>query len=329
MKKDQPGIRLRPAALILAATCLAMPLAMAQDFPTRPIRLVVPYAAGGVTDATARAIAVEMGKELGQSIIVDNKAGAGGILGTDYVAKSPPDGYTICFCASGVFVILPHLDSKLPLKPATDLLPVTHVYDAELLLVVREDFPAPTFERLITLARAKPGGLSYGSVGIGSANQLGMEALRKRSGADFVHIPYKGEAPQIADLLGGQLDIALLSTQGGLNLAKGGKVRLLASTGPMRAPGAPDVPTIAESGYPGFLINTWIGMFVPAKTPKAVVDRIHTAATSVINTPAMRDRMESQGLRPNGESGAKLGSFVAAESVRWGKVIRDLNLKIE
>jgi len=314
---------------LTASFLLAIPPVQAQDYPNRPVRLVVPYSAGGVTDATARAIAGEMGKELGQQVIVENRAGAGGMVGTASVAKSSPDGYTICFCASGVFVIQPHLDAKLPLSPVAELQPVTHVYDANLVLAVREDSKIASFEELIALAKSNPAGVSYGSVGIGSAHQLGMEALRQRTGGTLVHIPYKGDAQQITDLLGGRLDVAVLSTQAASSLAKGGKVRLLASTGLQRAPGLADVPTIAESGYPGFAINTWIGTFVPTGTPKAVVDQLQQVTSAVLKLPAIREQMAAQGLRPNGADGAELAEFIASESSRAEKVIRELDIKVE
>lgn len=316
------------AAMSLAAL-FALPAVQAQDFPNRPVRLVVPYSAGGVTDVTARAIAQEMGKEFGQQVIVDNRPGAGGMLGMDNVAKSNPDGYTIGFCASGVFVIQPHLDAKLPLDPIKDLVPVSHIYDASLVLTVRPDSPITSFQKLVELAKSNPNGITYGSVGIGSAHQLGMEVLRQRAGGKFVHVPYKGDAQQITDLLGGNLDVAILSTQAAANLAKGGKARLIASTGLQRAPGLNDVPTIAESGYPGFAINTWIGTFVPAKTPKAVVDRLHQVTTRVLKQPAIQQQMEAQGLRPNGADGAELAKFIASESARAEKTIREQNIKVE
>lgn len=328
------------AALPLQAVALGAPrlvgltglfagtTALAQDFPSRPIRIVVPYAAGGVTDAAARAIATEMSKQLGQPVVVDNKAGAGGMIGANEVAKSAPDGYNICFCASGVFVIQPHLGAKLPLNPMTELQPLIRVYDADLVLSVNPASGIRTFADLMTKAKSAQG-VTYASVGVGSLHHLGMETMAKRTGGKFVHIAYKGDAPAITDLLGGQIDLALLSTQAASNLAKSGKVSLIASTGAERAPGLPDVPTLGESGVKDTAYSTWIGMFVPAATPKPIVDRLYSATSTVLASPSMKEWMAAQGLRPSGQNGADMKVSMTNQSAQWGALVRELNIKAE
>lgn len=313
---------------VIASTAFATTMpTMAQDFPTKPIKLIVPYAPGGVTDAAARAIATDMSKQLGQQVVVDNRAGAGGLIGTDAVAKSPADGYTICFCASGVFVIQPHLGQKMPLDPIADLQPVTYVYDADLVLSVNANSKIRSMADLFS--QAKAGGVTYASVGIGSVHHLGMESIARKTGGKFIHVAYKGDAPAITDLLGGQIDLTLLSTQSATNLAKSGKIRLLASTGNGRAPGLPELPNLAESGLKDAAFSTWIGMFVPAATPQAVVNRIHAAASAAIASPAMQEWMAAQGLRPNGQKGGELKATIRSQSERWGAMVRELNVKPE
>ena len=324
------GRWIRRACLGAGATLALLTASVqAQDYPSRPIRLVVPFAAGGVTDAAARSMASEMSKQLGQPVVVDNRAGAGGVIGADVVAKSPPDGYTLCFCSNGVFLIQPYLMAKMPMNPLTDLQPVTHVYDADLVLSVNPASPFNSVEDVLKQAKTKKGGVSYASVGVGSIHHLSMERLAKQTGGTFVHVPYKGDAPAITDLLGGQIDLALLSTQAATSLSKEGKVRLLAASGNSRAPGLPDVPTFSESGVPGFSFSVWIGLFVPTGTPAPVVQRLHDVASKVIQTPQMKTWMASQGLRPNGGSGSEMKTFIADQSKQFGALIRELDIKTE
>ena len=320
----------RRGCLALAGLSLLMSLglpARAQTFPSRPVTLVVPFAPGGATDVVARLLAGEVAKSLGQTVLVDNRAGAAGTLGANFVAKSPPDGYTLCLCGGGPMVILPLLDPKLPYVPTRDLAPVILSHLVDYVVVVRTDSPYTTLPKLVLAAKAQPGRISYGSTGSGGPAHLGMELFKRVSGADFLHIPYKGESNVVTDMLAGQIDIGLLSVQASLPMIASGKIRALAVWPPQRSKSLPQVPTVAEQGYPGYEAGTFVGINVAGGTPAPVIDKLYTAFDAALKKPAVRRKLEEMGFTPMGLPPAAYAAFLHREQGKWAKVIADTGAK--
>jgi tripartite-type tricarboxylate transporter receptor subunit TctC len=297
--------------------------AAAQAFPTRPVTLVVPFAPGGATDVVARLLAAEVGQQLGQSVVVDNKPGAAGALGALFVVKAPADGYTVCLCGAGPMVMLALLDPKLPYVPARDLAPVILSHLVDFVVVVKSDAPYSSLAGLVAAAKAKPGTISYGSPGIGGPAHLGMELFGRHSGTQFLHVPYKGESQMTTELLGGQIAVGLLSVQQAQPLIATGKVRALAVWSAERVKALPTVPTVAEQGYPDYAASTFVGINVAAGTPAPVIDRLHAAFAVALNKPAVRGKLEEMGFRPMGLAPAAYAAFLHREQVKWSKVIAD------
>jgi tripartite-type tricarboxylate transporter receptor subunit TctC len=309
---------------VLAA---AVPAAQAQSYPTRPVTLIVPFAAGGATDVVARLLAGEVSQQLGQPVLVENKAGAAGALGANLVAKSPPDGYTVCLCGGGPMVMLALLDPKLPYVPTRDLAPVILSHLVDFVMVVRADTPYKTLPQLVAAAKARPGTISYGSTGIGGPAHLGMELFKHVSGATFLHVPYKGEANVTTDMLGGQIEIGLFSVQQATPLIASGKVRALAVWPPERSKTLPKVPTVAEQGYPGYFAGTFVGINVAGATPAPVIDRLYTAFDAALKKPAVRGKLEEMGFTPMALPPAGYAAFLHREHEKWARVIAETGLK--
>jgi tripartite-type tricarboxylate transporter receptor subunit TctC len=309
----------------MAGVCFAAfaATAWAQAFPTRPVTLVVPFAPGGATDVVARLFAAEVGQQLGQSVIVENKPGAAGAVGANFVAKAPADGYTVCLCGAGPMVMLALLDPKLPYVPTRDLAPVILSHLVDFVVVVRADSPYGTLTDLVAAAKVQPGAISYGTPGVGGPAHLGMELFRHYSGAKFLHVPYKGESNATTELLGGQIAVGLLSVQAAQPLIAAGKVRPLAVWSPERLKTLPKVPTVAEQGYPGYFAGTFVGINVPAGTPAPVIDRLHGAFDAALKKPAVRGKLEELGFTPVGLPPAAYAAFLHREQVKWAKVIED------
>lgn len=314
---------LTTVAVPLATYALGVAPALAQEFPSRPVRLVVPLSPGGVTDVMARLIATDMAKQLGQPVIVENRTGAGGSIAGDFVARSAPDGYTVGFFPSSTVVLLPLL-GKTPYA-VSDVKPVSRLYDLDLFVIARSDFPASTLAQLIAMARAEPGKISYGTTGVGGPLHLGWEQLKSMGGFDMTHVPYRGGSDQINALLGGTLNVAIVGTYDAGIWAKQGKVKVIASLAAKRNSIFPDVPTISESGFPGFVANSWAALFVPAATPTAIADRISQAAGVALREPAVRERLLSNGLTPLGdERPDAISASMKLESEKWAKIIQQI-----
>jgi tripartite-type tricarboxylate transporter receptor subunit TctC len=316
----------------LGVACLAMwfawsPAARAQSFPAKPITMVVPFAPGGATDVVARLLAGEVSKPLGQVVVVENKAGAAGALGANFVAKSLPDGYTLCLCGGGPMVILPLLDPKLSYVPARDLAPVMLSHLVDYVVVVPINSASDSLARLVAAAKAQPGKISYGSTGSGGPAHLGMELFQRASGTRFLQVPYKGESNVIADVLAGQIDIGLLSVQAAQPLIKAGKVRALAVWSQARSKALPQVPTIAEQGYPGYSAGTFVGINVAGGTPAPIVEKLYAAFAAALRNPAVRDKLEELGFTPMALAPPAYAAFLHREQQKWGKVIADTGLK--
>jgi tripartite-type tricarboxylate transporter receptor subunit TctC len=288
---------------------------------------VVPFAPGGATDVVARLLAGEVSQQLGQPVLVENKPGAAGALGANFVAKSAPDGYTVCLCGGGPMVMLSLLDPKLPYVPTRDLAPVILSHLVDFVVVVRSDAPYSTLAELVTAAKARPGDISYGSTGIGGPAHLGMELFRHVTGASFLHVPYKGESNVTTDLVGGQIVVGLLSVQQAGPLIASGKVRALAVWPPVRSKSLPTVPTVAEQGYPGYFAGTFVGINVAGGTPAPVVDRLYAAFDGALKKPAVRVRMEEMGFTPMALPPAAYAAFLHREQEKWTKVISDTGIK--
>jgi tripartite-type tricarboxylate transporter receptor subunit TctC len=310
-------------AVIALLLSLAVPLATessAQDYPNRPIRLLVPFAPGGGVDAMARILAAKMTESLKQPVVVDHRPGAGGTLGADAVAKAAPDGYTILLTVSGL-AAAPALYKSLPFDPVKDLAPVTQVAASTLLLVVTPKLPATTIQELIALAKAKPGSLNYGSSGVGAPLHLTMEIFKHSAGIDIVHVPFRGDAPLNTALIAGEIQAAFIPTSTGQPLADAGRVRPLGLIGMKRAAALRDVPTIAEAGVKGLESPSWYGVFAPARTPRAIVDALQREVARAIQSSDVADRMRAQGNEPVGGTPDEFGALVKADVARFSRIV--------
>lgn len=313
----------------IALSALCSGLASAQTYPNRPIRWIVTYPPGGPTDAVARTVGAELTKAWGQQIVIDNRAGAGGVIGTDLAAKAAPDGYTLLFGTSAGLTINPALSSKLPYNALKDFAPISLLVLNPQILVLNNAVPAASVKELIAYAKANPGKLNYASVGQGSPNHLGMELLKALAGIDMVHVPYKGTGPAITDLLGGQVQLMFNSMPSVLPLVRSGKLKGIAVGSAQRSAAASDIPTVAEAGVPGFENVTWYGMFAPAKTPHDIVVKLNRQVVAILADPQMAQRLAAQGAEPRSSSPEELVKFMQVESERWKKVIKTANIAVE
>ncbi len=315
----------RLLALLFA---LAPGLAAAQAFPTKPVRWIVPFPPGGPADLLARGVGQTLGELWGQAVVVENKPGAAGNLGVDFAAKSAPDGYTLVVVPTGNIAVNPALFPNLPYK-ASDLAPVTLMATVENVLVVNPGVPAKNLQELVALARAKPGSLSFASPGAGSQAHLAGEAIKAGAGIELTHVPYKGTGPALNDLLGGSVSMMFSQTSSALPHIKSGRLRAIASAAAHRSAVLPDVPTVAEQGFPGFEATSWYALMVPAGTPSAVIAKLHDDTVQVLKLPELREKLASLGAEAVGNSPAELAAIIQRESTRWAEVIRKQGLKPE
>lgn len=297
-----------------------------RSYPHKPIRIVVGQAPGGATDIVARSLAVKLTEALGQSVVIDNRSGAAGSIGSAIVAKSAPDGYT-ALIVSSTYTINPSLYRKLPFGPVKDLQPVTLIASSPFLLMVHPSIPAKTTKELIALAKMKP--LTYGSGGIGSSGHLAAELFSSMAGVEFTHVPYKGAGPALIDTLGGQVNLILSSIVSGMPFAKSGKLRALAITTRARSIAMPDLSTIAESALPGYDFSSWYGLMVPTGTPKQIAGRLYTETTQALRTPDLRQRLSNEGCEPVGNTPAEFAAYIALEMTRWAKVVKASGMQAE
>lgn len=302
--------------LTLALSITAAP-ASAQNFPDKPLRFIVPFSAGGSTDITARTVADAMGKFLGQSIVVENRTGAAGALGAAAAAKAHADGYTVLVGGVGPMMVVPALDPGLSYRPGRDFQAVGHLTDNDYGWVVSADSPLHTAADFVRTARSKPGQLSYMTTGVGGPLHVSMEYLAKQQGLQLNHIPYQGESQAVGDLLTGRLDVAVMSITAAVPLMKAGKIRMLVLLSEKRSSVLPDVPTIAQAGYPGNEVPIWLGLFVPQGTPEPVIDRLYQGMSHALAQPAVRSRMQELGAEPVGGTRVQYQAFLAAETARW------------
>jgi len=318
----------RCVAALLALVAAATP-GFAQDYPAKPVRIIVPTAPGGMADILARHFGQKFGEKIKQPVIVENKTGAGGVIAADYVAKSPADGYTLYVGFHATNAILPTLDPKLPYNPTRDFAPIIHLANLPNVLVVNSKVEVKSVKELVELARSKPGVLSYASQGIGSSGHIAGEQFRLLTKTDIVHVPYKGAAPALQDLIAGRVPMMFDIVPFALQHIRDGSVRGLAVAAPQRVPVLPDIPTMTEAGYPGVQGGAWFALFAPAGTPPAVIDLLNKAARDAFNAPDVRDKLEPRGVVLVLGSPAELGAWVAADTERWAKVIREAGIKLE
>ena len=315
-------------ALAAALSVLLWPaLAAAQDFPNKPIRLIVPFPAGGPNDIIARVVGQRMSELTKQPVLIDNRGGQAGVLGTDAVAKANPDGYTIGIVSASALVISPTME-KVPYNVGRDFAPVTLAVTVPEMLVVASNFPANNMAELVALARAQPGKLNFASAGVGGLPHLAGELLKLTAKIDIVHVPYRGAAPAINDLLGHQVQMAILDLPVLLPHIKAGTLRPIALGAPQRAPTAPDVPTTAEVGMPDILIENWYGMVAPAKTPDNIIAALNRIANGAMADPSVKEKLADQGLTVAGDTPEHFRGYIEAETRKWARVIKDSGVEM-
>jgi tripartite-type tricarboxylate transporter receptor subunit TctC len=311
---------------LLAAVLLAIPLgALGQAYPTKPVRMIVPFAPGGASDFVGRILQPRLTELLGQQVVVENRAGASGNIGMDAAAKAAPDGYTIYLGNIGTVALNPAVFTKtLAVVPTRDFIAVTQVVDVPGVLVVHPDLQAKSVKDIVAIAKAYPGKLNYGSPGAGSQNRLETEVFRKIENLDMVHVPYKGGAgPAVAGLVGGETHMMFVTASSAMNHVKSGRLRLIAVTSAKRLAAFPDTPTMAESGYPQLTSGSWQGIFVPTGTPRAVVDKLYNVTIETMKTPEVQQRLANGGVEVVTSAPGEFANFVAKETARWGQAVKE------
>jgi tripartite-type tricarboxylate transporter receptor subunit TctC len=314
---------LATAAMTVAGTVCG------QNFPSHPVTLTVGFAPGGGADTAARVIAQKLSENIGQPVVVENRAGAGGNIAAQHIATAPPDGYTIHLTSVGPMTVAPHIVKNLPYDPKRDIAPITMGVVFPNVLVVHAGVPAKTLAEFVALAKKKPGQLTYGSSGVGGAGHLAGELFKERAGIDVLHVPYKGGGPAMTDLLGGRLDMYVGVPSTVAPHVDAGKARALATTGAKRTSTMPDVPTVAESGYPGFEATNWYAFVAPGKTPSDLLDFWNRELTKVLNDPQVNAELAKHGLDPAPGTRDELAQYIERETVKWGKVVRDAKITAE
>jgi tripartite-type tricarboxylate transporter receptor subunit TctC len=316
--------KLSPVVMLACAS-----VCQAQDYPTRPIRIIVPSTAGGSVDTLARTVGTHLSQLWSQQIVVDNRSGAGGVIAGEITAKAPPDGYTLIMATIAAMATNVSLAKKLPYDPVRDFAPITLVASQQIVLLVNPVVAARTVQELIQLAKAKPGQLTFASAGNGSGGHLSGELLKILAGIDLTHVPYKGIAPAIVDVISGQITMTFASIISGTPHVKTGRLRALAVTGARRSPALPDLPTMMEAGVRGYESSTWYGLLAPKATSRAIVTKLNREVVAIINLPEVKANLLAEGAEPVGNTPEQFGEFIKAEIAKWGKVIRAAGLRAE
>jgi len=318
----------RFAGILVLVSVVSGGAAQAQGYPAKPIRVVVSLAPGGGVDTISRIVAQKLGERWGQQVVVENRPGGGGALGADIVAKSPPDGYTL-LTASLSYAVIPTSHKNLPYDPVRDLTPVAVLVNSFNILAIHPSLPAKSVRELIALARAHPGELSYASSGNGGAANLALEMFKLATGTNILHVPYKGTAPGIVDLMAGRVSMTASAVVSVMPYARQGKLRALATVGSRRTPAAPELPTVAEAGVPGYAMDAWFGMFAPAAVPKDVLAQLNGEIVKILYAPDMKDRLAQIGLEPAAEPLESTDAYIRAEIAKWAKVVKAANITAE
>jgi tripartite-type tricarboxylate transporter receptor subunit TctC len=325
----RPLLLVAARCIALTAAMLAMPIASSNEYPDRPIRLIVPFPPGGGADNLARMIMPKVAEHLGQPIVIENKPGAGGNVGAEQVARATPDGYTLLYGTNGTHGINASLYGHLRFDPLKDFVPVSRMTQIAALLIVNPALPVKSVSDLIAYAKANPGKVNFASAGNGTTSHLAGEMFKTMTGLEIVHVPYKGGAAAATDLMAGQVQMMIDVMPNAYPLSKGGKVRGIAVTTRSRFPGAPELPTFAESGLKGFEISAWDGVFAPAGTPEHIVDRLNTAIRKALSDPQLREQLIANGAQPATMTSPEFARFVAEELERWGKLVRSAGAKLD
>ena len=313
---------------VFVAMLLCVSTAHAQAYPTKPIRLVVPFAPGGGTDIIARLIGIDLTESMGQAVVIDNRGGSGGIVGTALVAKADPDGYTIGLCSLG-FAYAPALYAKLPYDTEKDLAPISMVATQPFVYTAHPSLGVSNMKELIAAAKAKPGAIRYGSGGAGGASHLGTELLRNITGIDLTHVPYKGTGPALSAAIGGEIHLQLIGMSSVVPHMKSGRLKLLAVSGAKRATVAPEIPTVMESGIPGYVFDVWYGMLLPGRAPPAIVKKLNTEINRALKSPALVQRFAAAGLDAAGNKSDEFSRQIREEVAKWRKVVAAANIKVD
>jgi tripartite-type tricarboxylate transporter receptor subunit TctC len=311
----------------LLALLVAQP-AWAQQYPDRTIRLICPYAPGGGTDLVARLLGQQLSARLGQTVVIENRPGAGGVVGTQSVVTAKPDGYTILFASTSPMVVMPHMMKQISFDPLKDLAPITLIAQVPALMVVNPSLPVNNVKEFLDLAKARPKQLTFSSSGLGGTAQLAGEMMRLMGGADMLHIPYKGTGPANIAVLAGEVSMTFTDITAGLQFVKEGKMKALAVTTLRRSSVVPDLPAISET-LPGFSAYVWYGLLAPAKTPPAIINKLNATLIQILNDPAFKQRMAEMGADTIGNSPAEFSSFMTTESARWKKIVQDTHMTVE
>ena len=314
------------STVILSALAVS---AVADDYPNKAIRLILPYPIGGSIDIAGRMVAQRLADNLGQAVVVDNRSGAGGIVGTETGARAAPDGYTVLMGGTGTLALSPSLQKNLPYDPNKDFTPVTLLVTIPYVVVVQPSFKAANIRELIALAKAKPNEINYGSGGSGSAPHLAAELFKTMADVRITHVPYKGSTPAITDTMSGQVQLTFTGIPSVMTQMKAGRLRPIGVTSLKRTAALPEVPTIAESGVPGYEVNPWFGVLLPARTPQPLVSRLNAEILKVLQLPATRERFAAEGFEAAGNTPAQFAAYIKAEQIKWGKVIKDAGIKAD
>ncbi len=302
--------------------------ARGQSFPDKPVKIVVPFTPGGMMDNVARLMGERMSRALNQSFVIDNRAGANGRIGSDAVAKAPPDGYTLLAAAIGPLTINTHV-FKAPYDALRDFQPISLIATNDVVIVINPKLPINNVQEFVAYAKAHSGKMKYGSAGLASAPHLTGELLKRALGVELLHVPYKGDSAAVADVVNGTIDFSISTVSATIGLIQGGALRAVATTGLKRSQALPDLPTMDEAGFKGFSAETWIGLSAPAKTPPAIVDRLYRAVRVALEDPEVRQKLIAGGNRIIGSTPQEFGAFLAAESAKWGEVVRDAKIKLD
>ena len=323
------ALRLAIATLCVALVTIGATSVIAQGFPNKPIRVIVPYPPGGGIDIMARIVGDKLSKDLGWVVVVENRAGAGGIIGTELTAKAPPDGYTLTYGTNATHGVFVSLYPKLPYDPIKDFAPVTKMVDAANILVVTSSLPVKTVSELIALAKSEPGKLNYATAGIGSQGHLGMELFNSMAGTNIVHVPYQGAPAALTDVMTGRVQMMMPNIPSALPFLRSGKLRALAVVTAKRTSLFPDLPTVDESGLPGYVNESWWGLFAPAGTPDAVINRLNTEMRKILELKEVKERLLELGLEADPTTPAELAALVRAGMPKWAKVVKESGVRVD
>jgi len=323
------GRRALSALAALSLACVAAPVLAQASYPNKTVKLIVPFPPGGGNDVIGRVIAQKLTDRWGQTVVVENRAGANGIVGLQALTQAAPDGYTLAVGAAGPLAVNPSLYARLPYDPLKDFTPITNLVNFPLLLVTHPSVPAKNVRELVAFAKSKPGQLSYASPGSGNSGHLAGELFNTMAGVQTVHIPYKGQGPALTDLVAGQVQMLYSSIPSVIQQVRNGQLRGLAVGSAKRLPSLPDIPTISESGVPGYEAYSWVGLVAPANTPADIVRKIHRDVAEILNDKEVADKLNQQGALPVGDTPEEFTLYIKNEIVKWGKVVRDANIKAD